>query len=92
MIAVPAKSSTTSRASLVAKSSNLESRVAERKRELIIELIEHKKSVRPGAVEAGDALKERLADLARILKDNLTAGWDNLNDATRNRLVLWIER
>jgi hypothetical protein len=48
---------------------DLETRVANRKRELISELVEHKKnSSRARAAGAIDQIKDRLAELTDILK------------------------
>ncbi|HEY0251379.1 MAG TPA: hypothetical protein VGC41_07610 [Kofleriaceae bacterium] len=64
--------------------SELEHRVTARKRELISELVEHKKnSCRHGAGDAINALKNRLDELAILVKDGI-------NDHTRNQLDAWI--
>jgi hypothetical protein len=48
---------------------DLETRVTNRKQELIAELIEHKKnSSRIGAAESIDRIKGRLSELANIVK------------------------
>ena len=68
----------------------LETRVAERKRELITEIIEHKKnSSRYGAAEAIDKIKLHLSELPQILK---TGEYSNLGEGTRLRLLEWIAR
>lgn len=52
----------------------LKARVEYRRRELIAEAVEHKKnSSRPGAAEAVDRIKERLAELQYIVKHGLAA-------------------
>ncbi len=49
--------------------SDLETRVTYRKQSLISEIVEHKKnSCRAGAAESVDKIKERLAELAHIMK------------------------
>jgi len=69
---------------------NLESRVANRKLQLITEIIEHKKnSSRSGAAEAIDKLKHHLSELSQILKAD---EWTNLSAGTRLRLAEWIAR
>lgn len=71
-------------------SDDLETRVANRKLQLISELIEHKKnSCRSGAVEAIAKLKHHLSELADILKAN---EWSNLSSGARLRLTEWIAR
>lgn len=52
---------------------DLETRVENRKRDLIAEIVEHKKnSSRAAAAEAIDRAKARLSELARIVKDGAT--------------------
>ena len=49
---------------------DLETRVENRRRELISEIVEHKKnSSRAGAAEAIEQIKTRLAELAHIVKE-----------------------
>jgi cysteinyl-tRNA synthetase len=70
---------------------DLESRVATRKRELIEEMVEHKKkSSRAAATEAIDAIRDRLAALAHIVKDVKVGA--ALGDGPRLRLAEWIAR
>jgi hypothetical protein len=66
-------------------SDDLETRVASRKRELITEIIEHKKnSSRSGAADAIDRIKHHLAELSQISEaDDFTK---------RLRLAEWIAR
>lgn len=71
---------------------DLESRVQSRKRELIEELVEHKKSVRPGAAEASGRIKERLDDLSYILKECAVLDWTSVDKSARDQLELWIAR
>jgi hypothetical protein len=62
---------------------DLEARVESRKRELISEIIEHKKnSSRAGSVPAIDRAKARLSDLAHIVKEG--------GPSAMNRLDAWI--
>ena len=69
---------------------DLETRVETRKRELITEIIEHKKnSSRYGAAEAIDKNKQHLLELSQILK---AGKWSNLAEGTRLRLLEWIAR
>jgi len=72
---------------------DLEARVANRKRELISEMVEHKKnSSRAGAAEAIDAIKARLSELAHIEKEGVVDGWANVGPKARLRLDEWIAR
>ena len=69
---------------------DLETRVANRKRQLIAEIIEHKKnSSRYGAAEAIDKIKHRLSELSHIMK---TDQWANLTAGAKLRLAEWIAR
>lgn len=69
---------------------DLETRVASRKRELITELIEHKKnSLRFGAAEEIDKIKDHLSELSRILNADEST---NLSASARLRLAEWIAR
>ena len=71
----------------------LETRVETRKRELISEIVEHKKNrSRPGAAEAIDRLEARLSELAHIVKEGVIDGWANVGPATKLRLDEWIAR
>ena len=71
---------------------DLETRIANRKRDLISEIIELKTGSRLDAAETIDRLKGRLSDLAHIVKEGLVDGWSNINDRTRRRLDEWVAR
>ena len=71
---------------------NLETRVATRKRELITEIIEFKKSSRLDAAESIERLKARLTDLARLMKEGVVDGWANVGEHSRVKLDAWIAR
>ena len=73
--------------------SDLETRVARRKQELISEIVEHKKnSSRAGAAEAVDKIKVRLSELADIVKHGMVGGWADVGPSTKLKLDAWIER
>ncbi len=69
---------------------DLETQVASRKRQLITELIEHKKNCsRSGAAEAIGKLTHHLSELSQILKaDECTT----LSAGARLRLAEWVAR
>jgi hypothetical protein len=68
---------------------DLQTRVENRKRQLIDEILDHKKnSSRFGAAEEIDKLKVRLTQLTQIMKD----GWTNLDPRTRGQLDAWVAR
>jgi len=69
---------------------NLETRVANRKHQLITEIIEHKKnSSRFGAAEEIDKIKHHLSELSQILKAD---EWTDLSAGARLRLAEWVAR
>jgi hypothetical protein len=72
---------------------DLKSRVDDRKRELISEIVEHKKnSSRACAAEAIDRATGRLSELAHIIKEDVTDGWANVGPSAQLRLDEWIAR
>ena len=71
---------------------DLETRVANRKRELITEIIELKKSSRVDAAESIERLKARLSDLAYLMKEGVLDGWANVAERSRVKLDAWIAR
>lgn len=72
---------------------DLETRVEDRKRELIAEIVEHKKNIsRPHAAEAIDKAKARLSQLAHIVKQGVVDGWANVGPATRLKLDEWLAK
>jgi hypothetical protein len=73
--------------------SDLESRVDSRKRELIAEVVEHKKnSLRAGAAEAIDKGKARLSELAHIVKEGVVDGWANVGPIATRKLEEWLTK
>jgi len=72
---------------------DLETRVENRKRELIAEIVEHKKNPsRVGAAEAIDRIKARLSELAHIVKEGVVDGWANVGPRATLKLDEWISR
>ena len=72
---------------------DLETRVAKRKRELIAELVDHKKNIsRVGAAAAIAILKARLSELAHIVKEAVVDGWANVGPRAKLKLDEWISR
>ena len=63
---------------------DLETRVENRKRELISEIIEHKKNCsRAGAADAVERAKARLSELANIVTAGVVDGWANVGPGAR---------
>lgn len=73
-------------------SPDLATRVADRKRDMISEIVELKKGSRLDAVETIDRLKARLSELAHIVKDGVVDDRAKIGDRTRRRLDDWIAR
>jgi len=72
---------------------DLETRVANRKRELISEIVEHKKNIsRVGAAEAIDRIKARLSELAHIVKEGVVDGWANVGPGAKLKLDEWMAK
>jgi hypothetical protein len=72
---------------------DLETRVTNRKLDLISEIIEHKKnSLRFGAAAEIDRIKARLSELAGIVKTGVADGWNNVDPQARVRLDAWLAR
>lgn len=73
--------------------SDLESRVTYRKQLLISEIVEHKKnSCRAGAAESVDKIKDRLSELAHIMKAGVVGGWASVGPSATLRLEEWIAK
>jgi hypothetical protein len=70
---------------------DLETRVANRKRDLISEILELKTGSRTDRAETIDRLKARLIELAHIVKEGVV-DWANLGARTRRQLDEWIAR
>jgi hypothetical protein len=74
-------------------SPDLATRVANRKHDLIAEIVENKKNCsRAGAAQAVDRAKIRLTELARIVKDCAVDGWTNLGPNAKLELEDWMAR
>jgi hypothetical protein len=66
----------------------LKDRVNVRKYELLSRLSELKADARHEAMEARDIISERLYELEQMIKD----GWDNITDATAQKIDRWLDR
>lgn len=72
------------------RNDDLETRVTNRKHQLITEIIEHKKnSSRYGAAAEIDKIKRHLSELTQILAADK---WPDLSADARVRLTEWIAR
>ena len=73
--------------------SDLQTRVASRKQELISEILEHKKNCsRAGAAPAIDRLKARLSELAHIVKEGVVDSRGTMGRSARLKLDAWIAK
>ena len=73
--------------------SDLKTRVANRKQELIAEIVEHKmNSSRFGAAHEIEKIKLRLSVLADIVKEGVVDGWANVSPRAKLRLDEWMAR
>jgi len=71
---------------------DVEARVADRKRQLIDEIIEHKKSSRVGATNEIARIQARLSNLARIVKHDVRDGWAHMSPGAIRTVEEWIAR
>lgn len=72
---------------------DLQARVENRKRDLIAEILEHKKnSSRAGAAQAVDKIKSRLTELTQIVKVGVVAGWGNVSPQAKVQLDEWMSK
>jgi len=69
---------------------DLESRIKERRAELIDKLGGLRGDVRPGASESRDKLKAKLSDLAHIVRWGVVDGWATLSAPLTNKLEEWL--
>lgn len=68
-------------------------RVANRKRELIAEIEDHRRNIsRPGAAVAVDIIKARLSELAHIVNEGVVDGWANVGPGATLKLDEWIAK
>jgi hypothetical protein len=73
-----------------APESDLESRIQQRRAELIATLSGLRTDTRIAATEIRDRLKARLSELARITKVGVVDGWTNLSDTVTYQLEDWL--
>jgi hypothetical protein len=72
---------------------DLGTRVENRRRELISEIVENKKnSSRAGAAPAIDRAKARLSELAHIVKEGVVDGWANVGPSAKLKLDEWMAK
>jgi hypothetical protein len=72
---------------------DLQMRVENRKRDLISEIVEHKKnSSRANAAEEIDKIKARLSELTHLMKETVLDGWANVSSSAKVKLDAWIAK
>ena len=74
----------------VASEADLESRIQQRRAELIATLSGLRTDTRIAATEIRDRLKARLSEIARITKVGVVDGWTNLSDTVKYQLEDWL--
>lgn len=73
-----------------APAADLESRIQQRRAELIATLGALRADPHAATSEVRDRLKARLSELARIIKVGVVDGWTNLGDTVRHKLENWL--
>lgn len=73
-----------------AAEADLESRIKERRAELIDKIGGLRGDRRPEAIESRDKLKAKLSELAHILKWGVADGWASLGAPLTNKLERWL--
>lgn len=69
---------------------DLESRIRQRRAELIAKLRELRSEASLEVVQARDRLRARLPELAHILKEGAVDGWASLGDTVTHKLEHWL--
>jgi hypothetical protein len=69
---------------------DLQSRIKVRRVELVARLRELREDTRVEAMEAGDKLKAKLAEIAHILKEGVVDGWATLGDGVKHQIERWL--
>lgn len=73
-----------------AAEADLESRINQRRAELIATLGELRSDLRLATTEVRDRMKARLSELAHIIKAGVVDGWTNLGDTVKHKLEHWL--
>lgn len=73
-----------------APEADLESRIQQRRGELIATLGLLRADPRLVTTEARDSLKARLSELAHIIRGGVVDGWTNLGDTVKHKLEHWL--
>jgi prephenate dehydrogenase len=73
-----------------APEADLESRIDQRRAELIATLGELRADLRLATTEVRDRMKARLSELAHIIKVGVVDGWTNLGDTVKHKLEHWL--
>jgi hypothetical protein len=69
---------------------DLESRIKDRRAEIIAKLVELRPDTRLEATEERGKLKAKLSELAHIIKEGVVDGWANLGDVAKRKLDHWL--
>ena len=71
--------------------SDLKTRVEARKQELIKQLGTLKGNTETDAEVKREAIRQRLSELGRAVKEGVIDGWDNIGDVARKRISVWLD-
>lgn len=74
----------------VASEADLESRIQQRRAELIATLSQLRADPRLATTEIRDRMKARLSELAHIIRVGVVDGWTNLGDTVKHKLEHWL--
>jgi hypothetical protein len=73
-----------------APEADLESRIQQRRGELIATLGQLRTDLRLATTEVRDRLKAQLSELAHIIRVGVVDGWTNLPDTVKHKLEHWL--
>ena len=73
-----------------ASETDLESRIQQRRAELIATLAELKADPHLATTEVRDRMKAQLSELAHIIRVGVVDGWTNLGDTVKYKLEHWL--
>lgn len=74
----------------IAPKADLESRIQQRRGELIATLGQLRADPRLAATEVRDRMKAQLSELAHIIRVGVVDGWTNLGDTVKHKLEHWL--
>jgi hypothetical protein len=70
---------------------DLKKRVEIRKQELIKTLVELRNSTADDAAATRAAIKKRLSEIGKVLKEGAVGGWEDVGDVAKTRIQSWLD-